>query len=151
MKSLSCWVITPWGHSTSGFLLREKVLIGRGNSVRLLKVTSWGMSWTSSACAASKTHRCPGCTSQGVCFLRAAPDIGSCQLAVARWGSGLILGWDSFRKDCCFQVSLNSDSTLDIHRGHALRSLSNLQTYGNAISPQNTINNPFWFLVMLLI
>lgn len=56
MKSLSRWVITPWGHSTAGFLLHEKVLIGRENSVRLLKATSGDVLDLLSLCCFQGSH-----------------------------------------------------------------------------------------------
>lgn len=139
MKTPSHWVINPGVRSTSGLfvLWYDKVTVyfqsaphftGSQRHNLTSTATAWCMSWSSSACATSKSHSCPGCTSWDAGYLRAAPDISSWPTCHDSPGLWPCLNYDVMAswKTEVSKVSLNSESTLDIHRGHALRSLSNL-------------------------
>ena len=140
MKTPSHWVTNPGVHSTSALLVLwyDKVTVffqsaphftGSQRHNLTSAATARCMSWSSLACATSKSHSCPGCTSRDAGYLRAAPDISSLPTCYDSPGLWPCLNYDvmvSWKTEVS-KVSLNSESTLDIHRGHALRSLSSLQ------------------------
>lgn len=132
-KSLSLWwnhrdtVIGSWIHSPSGLLVRRyDTFIAQGvfsQSAVLMasKLASWYMSWSSSSSVTSRSHRCAGC---GLSQSSSWP-----QFLPTTW-FWPYLNYDGMAsgKTETSKISPDPQSTLDIHSGHTLRSLSKLQT-----------------------